>query len=126
MAGEAVDAVAGVDRGGTDGARPFGVASAGDANQFKNALDTEAVDKGVQAQRGDIYSKILSPLYEFRQKFDEIAGDISAMVARGNISMGDLFSVQFQLMQLGFMNDLTAKTGDKLSQGVQTLFRNQG
>lgn len=37
----------------------------------------------------------------------------------------DLFSLQFELMQLSLQQDLTAKVADKLSQGVQTLFRNQ-
>ncbi|MCX5772424.1 MAG: type III secretion system inner rod subunit SctI [Candidatus Hydrogenedentes bacterium] len=41
------------------------------------------------------------------------------------MEMRDLFSLQFELMQLTLQQDLTAKVADRLSQGVQTLFRNQ-
>lgn len=41
------------------------------------------------------------------------------------MEMSDLFSLQFELMQLTLQQDLTAKVADRLSQGVQTLFRNQ-
>ena len=40
--------------------------------------------------------------------------------------MRDLFQIQFQLVQLSYMGDVSAKTADKISQGTQTLFRNQG
>ncbi|MDR2677568.1 MAG: hypothetical protein LBB26_03330 [Puniceicoccales bacterium] len=130
MAGEPVAAVAAVNGEGSQ-SQPFGAVKLGDISQFQAAMAAapeaaEPVDKSSQAQQASLYSKMLSPLYEFRQKFDEIAGGIGSLVNQGNISMADLFSVQFQLMQLGYMNDLSAKTADKLSQGVQTLFRNQG
>ncbi|MDR2030409.1 MAG: EscI/YscI/HrpB family type III secretion system inner rod protein [Puniceicoccales bacterium] len=75
---------------------------------------------------GSVYSRMLAPLSDFRAGFDRIVGDITNLVGHGSLSMGDLIQVQFQLTQLAYMNDLSAKTADKASQGVQTLFRNQG
>jgi hypothetical protein len=127
-----VAAIAAAQDSGVAGqAQPFGAVRLGDVSQFQAALTntlemTESVDGASQVQQASIYHKMLSPLYEFRQGFSEITGNIAGLVEQGNISMANLFSVQFQLMQLGYMNDLSAKTADKLSQGVQTLFRNQG
>jgi hypothetical protein len=131
MAGEPVAAVVALqDTVEAGQLRPFGAVSLGDVSQFTAALNSAeapgSVDKSSEAQQASVYNKMLGPLYEFRQKFDEIIGGIANMVAHEEISMGNLFSIQFQLMQLGYMNDLSAKTADKLSQGVQTLFRNQG
>lgn len=132
MAGEPVAAVVAMQGGGAAGqTQPFGAVKLGDTSQFQAALNAspeaaESTDRSSQVQQASVYNKMLGPLYEFRQSFDEITGNIADLVSRGNISMGDLFSVQFQLMQLGYMNDLSSKTADKLSQGFQTLFRNQG
>ncbi|MDR0727586.1 MAG: EscI/YscI/HrpB family type III secretion system inner rod protein [Puniceicoccales bacterium] len=133
MAGEPVVAVAEVQNSGAvDQTQLFGAVRLGDVAQFQAGLvgaspeAAEPVDGGAQPQQASIYNKMLGPLYEFRKGFDEITNNISGLVNRGNMRMADLFSVQFQLMQLGYMNDLSAKTADKLSQGVQTLFRNQG
>lgn len=41
------------------------------------------------------------------------------------MGMRDLFSLQFELIQLSLHQDFTTKVADKLSQGAQTLFRNQ-
>ncbi|MDR1456743.1 MAG: hypothetical protein LBI34_01650 [Puniceicoccales bacterium] len=132
MAGEPVVAVAAMQDGGAAGqSQPFGAVRLGDVSQFQVALNAspeaaESVDKSSQTQRASIYDRILQPLYEYRQGFSEITANISVLASNGNISMADLFSVQFQLVQLGYMNDLMSKTADKLSQGAQTLFRNQG
>lgn len=44
---------------------------------------------------------------------------------KGSMEMRDLFSLQFELMKLALQQDFTTKVADKLSQGAQTLFRNQ-
>ncbi|MDR2341214.1 MAG: hypothetical protein LBD72_02720 [Puniceicoccales bacterium] len=134
MTGEPVDAVAAMQgEGAIDSAQLFGAVKVGDVAQFQAAFvatagtaGAESVDRSAQTQRANVYNMMLNPLYEFRQNFDNIVANISDRVMGGNISMADLFSTQFELMQLGYMNDLSAKTADKLSQGLQTLFRNQG
>ena len=42
------------------------------------------------------------------------------------ISMAQALNIQYELMQVGLQQELTAKLADKTSSGVQTLFRNQG
>lgn len=80
--------------------------------------------EGVQA--AGAWQKFLSPLTEFKNKFESILSDISRRVEKGNLTTADLFQIQFQLTQLSYVNDLSSKIADKGSQGVQTLFRNQG
>jgi hypothetical protein len=41
------------------------------------------------------------------------------------INFKDAVQLQFELVQLGLHTEITTKTADKTSQGVQTLFRNQ-
>jgi hypothetical protein len=111
----------------------FGTATTGDVNQFQEHLNSSGAAK-VKASsaekshgaQGTFYEKILNPLKEFRANFDKIIGNIGGIVGRGDLGMKDLMQIQFQLTQLSYMNDLSAKTADKLSQGIQTLFRNQG
>ncbi|MDR2576585.1 MAG: hypothetical protein LBC42_00860 [Puniceicoccales bacterium] len=126
----AVEAVTAV--GGTSTtASAFGTAQVGDIDQFMNAMNAN-VPRPARGQVADaekemsIYEKMLSPINEFKVNFDRIMGNIGIIVRRGQLNMADLIQVQFQLTQLAYMNDLAAKTADKISQGAQTLFRNQG
>ena len=50
------------------------------------------------------------------------------MAATGGkeLSMQQALGIQYELMQVGLQQELTAKLADKTSSGVQTLFRNQG
>jgi type III secretion system YscI/HrpB-like protein len=41
------------------------------------------------------------------------------------MSVQDAMRLQFELMQLNIQQEITTKTADKSSQGVQTLFKNQ-
>jgi type III secretion system YscI/HrpB-like protein len=50
---------------------------------------------------------------------------VAAPEGKEPMEIKDLFGLQLELMQLTFQQDLTAKVADRLSQGVQTLFRNQ-
>ncbi|MDR2664493.1 MAG: hypothetical protein LBB14_03150 [Puniceicoccales bacterium] len=110
----------------------FGSVSPGDLNQFLSAMDRPAgTDRASRTQSASeaassAIQKVLKPLSEFRKGYDKIVTDISDIVSRGHVSMQDLFQIQFQLTQLSYMNDVSAKTADKISQGTQTLFRNQG
>jgi hypothetical protein len=124
MAGNPVEAVTAV----TGSQSPFGGAHMGDVSRFLASFQGAGAARGAGKAEGggSVYNKILAPLTEFRAGFDRILGDITNLVGRGNLSMGDLMQVQFQLTQLSYMNDLSAKTADKISQGMQTLFRNQG
>lgn len=103
-----------------------------DATQNDSRLQAGArpivqdVSNDLPITQQNIYQKFLEPLTEFRHGFDRIMGNISTIVSKGNMGMKELLQIQFQLVQLAYMNDISSKTADKLSQGVQTLFRNQG
>jgi phage-related protein len=96
-----------------------------EVSKVKNATETAGASQSSQAT-GSVYQKMLAPLQDFRANFDKIVANVGDMVNRGNISMADLMQIQFQFTQLSYMNDLSAKVSDKVSSGVQTLFRNQG
>jgi hypothetical protein len=108
---------------------PFGSAQVGDVAAFLGQISgtggASKAAKTMEAGRQGVYDMILGPLNEFRAGYDRILEDITELVGRGSISMQDLIHVQFQLTQIAYMNDLSSKTADKISQGVQTWFRNQ-
>lgn len=80
--------------------------------------------EGIQA--AGIWQKLLAPLSEYKNQFEAILHDIGRRVSSGNLTTSDLFLIQFKLTQLTYINDLSSKIADKGSQGIQTLFRNQG
>ncbi|MDR0339981.1 MAG: hypothetical protein LBH53_00210 [Puniceicoccales bacterium] len=109
----------------------FGVVQSGDMGRLLGQLDSAGAAQSSSAasssdKSASIAKRMLNPLTEFRKNFDRAVNDISGIVARGGISMQDLIHIQFQMTQLSYMNDISAKAADKLSQGTQTLFRNQG
>jgi hypothetical protein len=113
------------------GAQPFGSVLWGEVDNFVDVLNGSRVGAANKSNAASetkeaIFQRILRPLGEFRSKFDAIVGDISDIVTAGSMGMKELIQIQFQLTQLSYMNDVTAKTADKISQGTQTLFRNQG
>ncbi|MDR2667661.1 MAG: hypothetical protein LBB38_01285 [Puniceicoccales bacterium] len=127
-----VPAIGGVSPAG-GGEQPFGSVLWGGVDKFVEALNGARVGTSAVGTSGSteeikesVFQKILRPLGEFRSNFDSIIGAISNIVSTGNIGMKELIQIQFQLTQLSYMNDVTAKTADKVSQGTQTLFRNQG
>jgi hypothetical protein len=52
--------------------------------------------------------------------------ELMAATKGEEISMQQALAIQYELMQVGLSQELTAKMADKTSSGVQTLFRNQG
>ncbi|MDR0678671.1 MAG: hypothetical protein LBF24_00225 [Puniceicoccales bacterium] len=118
--------------GAASGGTLFGTVQSGDIGRLLGQLDSAGAAQGNSAAPSageaspSVFQKLWRPLGEFRKNFDHAVNDISGIVARGNISMQDLIHIQFQMTQLSYMNDITAKTADKLSQGTQTLFRNSG
>jgi hypothetical protein len=100
-------------------------ASSKNVAKTKSAVEMLGATNASQATTG-LYQKMLGPLQDFRVNFDKIVGNVGTMASRGDISMADLMQIQFQFTQLSYMNDLSAKVSDKISSGMQTLFRNQG
>ena len=62
---------------------------------------------------------------DYDTRFARISASLAATQGQ-EISMQQALQIQYELMQVGLSQELTAKMADKTSSGVQTLFRNQG
>jgi hypothetical protein len=70
---------------------------------------------------------ILNAIQGVRDQVDKIMNNIKTLVGKKeDLSAADLMEMQYDVMQLAFINEFASKTADKTSQGAQTLFRNQG
>jgi hypothetical protein len=70
---------------------------------------------------------ILNSMQAVRDQFMEIEHCIKSLISRKqDFSTADLMKLQYHVMQLTYINELSSKTADKTSQAAQTLFRNQG
>jgi len=108
-----------------------------DLARFENAMmnpagDVQALEvrsPEAVAPHQSIGKVLLDMVQEVRESqaghMDHIQSAVGAPEEGKPMEMRDLFNLQFELMQLTLQQDLTAKVADRLSQGVQTLFRNQ-
>ena len=72
---------------------------------------------------------LVDGIIQVKNEYDGSFRRINAMMeaSKGEeISMQQALAIQYELMQVGLSQELTAKMADKTSSGVQTLFRNQG
>lgn len=68
---------------------------------------------------------IMSVKNDYDNRFARIAESLAANKDK-DLTMTQALQIQYELMQVGLSQELTAKMADKTSSGVQTLFRNQG
>ncbi len=61
----------------------------------------------------------------YQAQVDKVQARLES-TADTTMSVQDAVKLQFDLMQLNLQQDLASKVSDKTSQGVQTLFKNQG
>jgi hypothetical protein len=76
---------------------------------------SDVISEAVSSLRSDQAGRI--------DRINEIT--LSPSEQTGPMNMKELFSLQYEMIQLSLHQDFTAKVADKLSQGAQTLFRNQ-
>ncbi|MBF0103124.1 MAG: type III secretion system inner rod subunit SctI [Desulfobacterales bacterium] len=72
---------------------------------------------------------ILQGLEKLKNTYDNRIEKVDNMVKATNersLTMQDAMQLQFEIMQINMTQDITTKVADKISQGTQTLFRNQG
>jgi hypothetical protein len=69
----------------------------------------------------DKLSRFISSARERMAHLSQTLSDL----ASGPISQQDMMRIQFEVTQFGIVLDLSSKVGDKGSQALQTLFRNQ-
>ncbi|MDR1590924.1 MAG: hypothetical protein LBR92_02930 [Puniceicoccales bacterium] len=71
--------------------------------------------------------KIVHAVQSVRDQFLTIQSRVEALCSKkADFSSADLLEMQYHVMQLAYLNELSSKVADKTSQGAQTLFRNQG
>lgn len=87
-----------------------------------NLLKTEVVDDLPSVQ--DIF---LNAMGDMKKGLDNRANTIDRFiqVPDGEINMVDVAKIQWQIALYGVECNLVSKSGDKVSSGIQTLFRNQ-
>jgi hypothetical protein len=92
--------------------------------QSKNSRRRRFVDSVGPKTPGD---GILTSIQSVRDIFMEIESSVQSLVAKKqDFTTVDLMKMQYLVMQLTYVNELSSKVADKTSQGAQTLFRNQG
>ena len=81
------------------------------------------------AQTRSVGEALVDGMIEVKNDYDSRFNRIGEMLAATKdkeIGMQQALAIQYELMQVGLAQELTAKLADKTSSGVQTLFRNQG
>ena len=109
--------------------------------KINGTSNVESWDAGVIQQDGNLFQEALNGAAEkvspadgivnsiqgVRDQFLKIQHNLEALAQKGqDFSSADLFQMQYDVMQLSYINEISSKTADKTSQGAQTLFRNQG
>lgn len=126
-----------------------GAASTADQLRFEQALNQPAEGQGVDPAQGveqagqaqdpsavgqvggaepTLGDTILNGIEKLKSSHDVRLERIEQTISEsgGEMTIDQMMKLQFEVMQLGIEQDLTTKVADKTSQGVQTLFRNQG
>jgi hypothetical protein len=81
---------------------------------------------GIQNPVSKLNESIFSKVGNFKKSIDQRIHNINQMVNKpGKLDAKDLLNMQWQISMYSLEATLAAKSGDKVSQGIQTLFRNQ-
>lgn len=90
-------------------------------------LQNARLTMGVRPVASSPTQGILDSIQSVRDVFKGITKKIDYLSSRGHDPTSkDLLEMQFLVLQLSYVNELSSKVSDKTSQGLQTLFRNQG
>jgi hypothetical protein len=83
---------------------------------------------GIKLQQSETPGKsLVDSIQSVRDCYLTIQDRINTqMVSGSKMTSASLLEMQFLVMQLAYVNELSSKVADKTSQGLQTLFRNQG
>ena len=119
----------------------FVPARAADIARFENLLTApetiqpaaaapplQGTDGPTAAMGANLGEAILSGMERIREGRDHRLHNVNVLLEQTNptaMNFKDVIGLQFELMQLNLHQEVTTKTADKTSQGVQTLFRNQ-
>ncbi len=77
------------------------------------------------AQSEGLGKTILDGLDKMRESRTRHMDNIKDLAGNENMSVQNMYRLQFELAQITLQQDLTVKAADKANQGIQTLFKNQ-
>ena len=111
----------------------FGQVSPEETWKFQSKLDGNVVfsDAGdfLRAQQNELTPKqaVTNSIQRIQDQFAEIEAHLTELTNKGqDLATEDLIMLQYDLLQLNYVCEMSTKTADKTSNAAQTLFRNQG
>ena len=91
---------------------------------------TQETFEKLERMRVDARQTVLSERFDqfvsvVRRRMERISNVVAELTKKPDLSQGDLMRIQYEVMQMSITLDVASKVGDKGSQALQTLFRNQ-
>lgn len=101
-----------------------------DVSAFQAGLaSVSPVTNGVSQDPKNVTDEILTSLQRMsNQQAESVKGIMEAFEAiesPGSMNMADALNLQVKVHEFQLVNELIAKSADRISQGAQTMFRNQ-
>ena len=101
-----------------------------DVNAFQSELASILpVTNGVSQNPKNVTDEVLTSMQRMSNKQAESVKGImeafEAIEAPGSMNMADALRLQTKVHEFQLVNELIAKSADRISQGAQTMFRNQ-
>lgn len=107
--------------------RDTSAVTAEDSNAFQAALTNP--QQTAQADPKNVTDEVLTAMQRMSNKqADSVKGIMDAfeaIEAPGSLNMADALNLQVKVHEFQLVNELIAKSADRVSQGAQTMFRNQ-
>ena len=107
--------------------RDTSAVTAEDSNAFQAALANP--QQTAQADPKNVTDEVLTAMQRMSNKqADSVKGIMDAfeaIEAPGSLNMADALNLQVKVHEFQIVNELIAKSADRVSQGAQTMFRNQ-
>lgn len=91
---------------------------------------TQETFEKLERMRVDARQTVLNERFDqfvsvVRRRMERISNVVAELTKKPDLSQGDLMRIQYEVMQMSITLDVASKVGDKGSQALQTLFRNQ-
>ena len=97
------------------------------ANTEAIQLFQESFEKhAIESSQETLTQKAFNVAKNVRDSLEELQVYVDKFSKEKNPTTAVLFEMQYKVMQMSILMDISSKVGDKASQAFQTLFRNQG
>ncbi len=97
------------------------------ANTEAVQLFRESFEKhAIESSQETLTQKAFNAAKGVRDSLEELQVYVEKFSKEKNPTTAVLFEMQYKVMQMSILMDISSKVGDKASQAFQTLFRNQG